>query len=271
MRFLAPLITSILADVAVSGPPGVGTFESTNLALGRVPTGSSDSLHAPFAAATDGRLDQGYWWRAAANDYPSFLVLDLGAPAVIVSMHVTGGDSGFKTLKTFRSDDARSWTMVQKDPSNLQCFPNSTTEHSGWQETARYVMIQMEDPCTGIQKGRFSIAEWSVYGFYQDSMVKQFAKMWPHCANLGPCFSYVQLRDAKANCLNDTACDGFSFSNTTMDAGRGSGCYKTSCPATSVKLGRGSHGYWVKRRQGHLPSLPSYFDKAKSGLESWGP
>eukprot|EP00418_Pyrodinium_bahamense_P009434 CAMPEP_0179117964 /NCGR_PEP_ID=MMETSP0796-20121207/55441_1 /TAXON_ID=73915 /ORGANISM="Pyrodinium bahamense, Strain pbaha01" /LENGTH=271 /DNA_ID=CAMNT_0020816371 /DNA_START=35 /DNA_END=847 /DNA_ORIENTATION=+ len=181
------------------------TPQSFNLALGRVPIGSSDSYGASFAHATDGNTTQGSWWRASEDDYPSYLLLDLGAPAIATSMNITGGDSGFKTLKIYTSGDGVAWKMARQDNTALLCIAGSTTEHAGWNEPARYVAIQMEDRCSGLHVGRFSIAEWGVYGRYDRGMVQKYAKTWPHCVNLGDCFQHVDLVEVQATCLANSA------------------------------------------------------------------
>lgn len=251
-----------------------------NIALGRVPTGSSDSYGGRFAGATDGDVGEGGWWRSDEEDYPSYLVLDLGAPAVVTAMNVTGGEPGFKTLRTYRSDDGRSWTQVQVDKTPLQCLARSTTQHSGWPEWTRYVVIQMEDRCSGVHIGRFSLAEWEVFGNYPATMVRKYTKRWPHCPDLGACFAYADLIDTQAACLANPACDGFSFSAGTIDGGRGSGCFKTSCAGHTDANGGGgagyghsSHGYWAKRHGiAATPNgVPSYQDSRYDGLQVYGP
>jgi len=84
-------------------------------------------------------------------------------------------------------------------------------------------------------------------------MVQKYARTWPHCRNLGGCFSFVDLAEAQSACLADEACDGFSFSAASLGGGRGSGCYKTACQDDgNSTYGRGSHGYWVKQRPNGL-------------------
>lgn len=246
--------------------------ESTNLALGIVPSGSSDSKEGRFSGATDGRVDPEHWWFAQADDYPAVLMIDLGAPAVITSMNITGGFAGFKIFKSYRSDDARAWSLVHHEAAYWNCYPGSTTEHRGWAQPTRYVLIQMEDRCGGVHLGRFTVAEWRIFGYYPMRMVQQHRQTWPFCLNLGPCFSYVDLRDAIARCLAQEACDGFSFSAASIDSGRGGGCFKTACSWDDPdrEYGRGSHGYWVKRHGCDEPSRPSFIDSV-SGLEVCGP
>jgi len=222
---------------------------SVNLALGRIPTGSSDSYGASFAGATDGSTERDGWWRASPHDNPSFLVLDLGAPAIISSMNITGGDPSFKMLRTYRSGDGIDWAFVRQEKTPHHCLGGSTTQHTGWKEPTRYIIIQMEDHCSGVHLGHFSLAEWRVYGFYDAGMVQKSSKTWPHCENLGACFEYVDLQAAQATCLADPDCDGFSFSAGSVSQGRGGGCYKTLCKDDGGNgYGYGSHGYWAKQR-----------------------
>lgn len=216
-------------------------------------------------------MDPQHWWRAAERDYPGILILDVGAPAIITSMNITGGDPSFKTLRVYRTDDGRTWSMVRSEATPLNCNAGSTTEHKGWAEPTRYLRIQMEERCSGVADGRFTVAEWRVYGYFMEQMVLRFAKTWPVCENLGPCFSFVDLQDAIATCLANTACDGFSFSAASMKGGRGAGCYKTTCrDASARRYGRGTHGYWAKRHGCTAPSFPSYLD-SESGLQLCGP
>lgn len=271
-----------------------------NLALGRVPFGSSHTYGFSFIKATDGDLESEWrsrhneppqpkpqWrvpeppfgqapaWRVPewrlpyteemAGDYPSFLLVDLGAPCHIDSMRIHGASSntGFKTLKSYHSLDALNWTFVRSDDTNDHCNGNITSVHNGWTEETRYVLIQMEDRCAGIHMGSIGLSEWEVLGWHIEDMVMRFAKSWPHCTNLGMCFSFVDLDHAKASCMSDPDCDGFSFSAGSMSGGRGGGCYKTNCSATPTgddqapgpksNLGRGSHGYWEKRRMTSTP------------------
>jgi len=238
-----------------------------------VPTGSSFRWDGVFAGATDGAEDPRHWWRAANGDYPGVLKLDFGAPAIITSMNITGGDAGFKVLLTYRSDDGRTWSLVRQESTPLNCNPGSTTEHEGWVQPTRYVMIQMEERCEGVHNtGSFTVAEWSVFGYFNVRMALQHRRTWPICEDLGPCFTYTRLEAAQASCLADESCDGFSFSSASIAGGRGSGCYKTRCRdhASGRGFGRGTHGYWVKRHGCHSPSTPSYLDQP-SGLEVCGP
>jgi len=158
---------------------------------------------------------------AGEDDYPGILTLDLRAPAVIVGMHITGGDPGFKVLKTYRSDDGRSWSLVRAEDTPLNCAQGGVTEHEGWVQPSRYVRIQMEERCDGVHFGRFSIAEWKVLGWWEVRMALQYARSWPHCEDFGPCFAFTDLDMAKATCLADTTCDGFSFSSGAIGGGRG--------------------------------------------------
>lgn len=250
-----------------------------NLAVGLVPTGSSETLlEGEFSGATDGSTHQRNWWMAAPGDYPGVLVLDLGAPAFVTSMRITaaGMDNAFQTLRIYRSDDGREWTAVRAEKTPAACVPGSTTEYRGWPEAGRYVAIHMEDRCTGVHGGRFAIAEWGVFGFYEQQMALQFRRKWPQCEDFGPCFAYADLEEAKATCLANERCDGFSFSAGAIGGGRGSGCYKTACRAEAPRtwsrqgFGRGTYGYWVKRHGCEVHSHPAYVDTA-SGLEVCGP
>lgn len=239
-----------------------------NLAAGLVPTGSSDSLPGRFAAATDGKEDPGHWWIASEEDYPGILTLDLGAPAIITGIELVSGDSGFKVLKTYRSDEGRHWTLVRIEDTPRSCAQNGVTLHGAISEPTRFVRIQMEERCDGLHLGRFSLAEWKVFGWWEVRMALQYTQSWPHCDDLGPCFTFADLAVAKATCLADTSCDGFSFSSGVIGGGRGGGCYKTRCRdgGRGRGLGRRTHGYWVKRRGCHAPSQSTFFDTS-SGLE----
>jgi len=259
------LSTGVCASVAAAEDGDVH-----DLAAGRVPTGSSSSRLGNFAGAVDGRVEAASWWRSAQDDYPGFLVLDFGAPAIVSSMNITSGSSGFKAMRTYCSDNGRSWVEVRYEATPLNCEAGATTEHDGLAEATRYIMIQMEDRCSGVHPGNFTVAEWGVFGRYSDEMVRRYSRMWPHCDDLR-CFSHVELQEARAVCLATPECDGFSFSSATMDGGFGSGCYKASCPNSSSRdFGRGSHGFWEKRRGGGRPGFPSHVDSSLA-LEAQGP
>lgn len=284
-------------------PCGSETF---NLALGRVPTGSSSSPEGGFAGATDGAVADTSWWQAhtapvlpgsvlrqasapgfvleeeerdvgvmgevyrGVGDYPAFLTIDLDAPAVVSHMVLKGGKPGFRSLWTYRSDDARKWTLVRSESLGGNCEPLAETRHEGWPEPTRFLRIQMQDRCGDTHFGQFTLAEWEVHGWYEEQMALKYVRSWPHCADLGPCFSHKDLADAKAECLAKPACDGLSFSAEVVRGGRGSGCYKTQCTGQApAPLGRGTHGYWVKRRGCAKPSQPTHVDTAL-GLEVCG-
>lgn len=77
-------------------------------------------------------------------------------------------------------------------------------------------------------------------------ITKRYEKRWPNCVNL-KCFSNVVLQDAKASCLANSACHGFSISAGIVDKGPGSGCYKTSCEEDSWNgYVTGQDDYWAK-------------------------
>merc|ERR1711862_823003 len=184
------------------------------------------------------------------------------------------------TLRTYRSDDTRTWTPVHVDKTLEHCFAQSTTQHNGWSKWTRYITIQMEDRCGGNHTGRFSLAEWEVFGYYQPTMVRKYTKRWPHCPDLGLCFSYVDLADVQMTCLSDPLCDGFSFSAGTINGGIGSGCFKTSClghadgdASGGLGYGFGSHGYWAKRYGVSVTpnAVPSFQDSRYAGLQIYGP
>lgn len=241
-----------------------------DLAAGLVPIGSSSSSLGSFAGAVAGSVEATTWWYSVLNDYPGFLVLDLGAPAEVISMNITGGSPGFKAMRTYCSDDGRNWAQVRYEATLLNCEAGATTEHDGLAEATRYIMIQMEDRCSGVHPGTFTVAEWGVFGRYSDQMVRRYSRMWPQCSDLR-CFSHVELQEARAVCLATPECDGFSFSVATMGGGFGSGCYKASCPNASARaFGRGSHGFWEKRRGGGRPGFPSHVDSTVA-LEVQGP
>lgn len=249
-----------------------------NLALGKPPMGSSESKSGKLIAATDGSAAKGHWWRPAGNEYPSWLRLDMGERAVVLSMRVTGGTSGFRALRVYRSTDLEAWSdglashaawaFVREDKTPSHCQANHTSVHDGWAEPTRYIMLQFEHPCGGLPPGRANVAEWEVWGYYEPGMVRKYKRTWPLCRNLwapevvgtpnveGPdddagaaCFSFMDLEDAKEACLSAPECDGFSFSSAQMGGGRGSGCFKTGCGnGGDAGLAHGSFGYWEKRR-----------------------
>eukprot|EP00928_Gymnodinium_smaydae_P037501 TRINITY_DN26019_c0_g1_i3.p1 TRINITY_DN26019_c0_g1~~TRINITY_DN26019_c0_g1_i3.p1 ORF type:complete len:2828 (-),score=464.29 TRINITY_DN26019_c0_g1_i3:52-8535(-) len=240
-----------------------------NLALGRVPIGSSDTLGARFAGATDGSTEAGRWWRGAEGEYPSYLILDLGKRAIVTSMAIVGGDPGFWSMKIYHSldrDEWRggplfNWSFVRRTDTPLHCAaPGLRTVHEGWPDATRYIAIQMERNCSGIPVGPFSVAEWEVYGYYQEGMVRRYERSWPHCENLWSevsveedphvaCFDGLELETAKQRCLANSECDGFSFQAPFLNGGAGTGCFKTACQAASTSngIGRGPFGYWEKR------------------------
>ncbi|CAE8581245.1 unnamed protein product [Polarella glacialis] len=233
----------------------LGSSDADNLVLGRPPYGSSHVYGADFALATDGHL--GTEWRSQTGDYPGHLLVDLGAPCRVAGMRVSGGskpDGGFRTLKTYHSVDGLSWSLVRRETNAVHCSGGTTSDHAGWTEETRFVLIQMEDRCSGLHFGSVGLAEWQVLGSAVEDMEHRFEKSWPHCSNLGLCFSFVDLDLAKEQCLQAADCDGFSFSVGLVEGGRGSGCYKTACGGSNTSsLGRGSHGYWEKRRSAPLP------------------
>lgn len=199
----------------------------------------------------------------------------MGAPAVVTSMSLEGGEPGGQTVKTYRSDDARAWTLLRSDATPSLCAAGGVVEVAGWPEPTRYVAVQMEDRCGGVHHGQFTLAEWSVFGFFRQRMVLEHVKAWPICDNLGPCFVFAELEEAQERCLAEPGCDGFSFSAATVRGGRGSGCYKTRCRKEEGSwsgrgFGRGTHGYWAKRHGCEEPSRASYVDTAR-GLEVCGP
>lgn len=236
-----------------------------NLASGRVPSGSSDSFGARFEAATDNMTELGHWWRPSSTDHSSFLSLDLGALAVVSSMSITTGEPGFRTLRIYRSnesqtwqrsgDPAVAWVPVRLDATPAHCNASgATTIHAGWPEATRHVIVQLDDRCSDAPIA-LSVAEWRVFGAYEVGMVKKYDRSWPRCAEVS-CFDFVDLRDAKAACLAEAACDGFSFSAGSIDGGFGLGCYKTNCTNVEdvgIAMGRGRLGYWEKRT-GPAPS-----------------
>ncbi|CAE8671848.1 unnamed protein product [Polarella glacialis] len=185
------------------------------------------------------------------------VLVDLGAPCRVAGMRVSGGskpDGGFRTLKTYHSVDGLSWSLVRRETNAVHCSGGTTSDHAGWTEETRFVLIQMEDRCSGLHFGSVGLAEWQVLGSAVEDMEHRFEKSWPHCSNLGLCFSFVDLDLAKEQCLQAADCDGFSFSVGLAEGGRGSGCYKTACGGSNTSsLGRGSHGYWEKRRSAPLP------------------
>jgi len=231
----------------------------TNLALARIPVGSSDSYEASFRLSTDGSIASAHVWRAASFESPSYLQLDLGAPASVTSMNITAGVLGFKVLSTYRSNEPRAWkqgyaklnfTLVRREVAPWQCRPGSTTEHNGWPEVTRYIFIQMEGRCTE-QPIQVGTAEWRVFGYYPTEMVRKYEKTWPLCIDLGQCFEYINLEDAKSSCIAKPSCDGFSFSAASINGGFGGGCYKTQCRNDGGNgYGRSRWGYWEKRRGG---------------------
>eukprot|EP00931_Biecheleriopsis_adriatica_P011945 TRINITY_DN11303_c0_g1_i1.p1 TRINITY_DN11303_c0_g1~~TRINITY_DN11303_c0_g1_i1.p1 ORF type:complete len:350 (-),score=41.13 TRINITY_DN11303_c0_g1_i1:99-1127(-) len=243
-----------------------------NLAHNRIPFGASETYGAGLTSATDGDLQS--QWRSSPDAHlqrrtTAWLLVDLGAPCRIDGMRIYGGSlsGGFKTLKTYRSLDGLSWYLVRLEGgsniSEVHCGTGKVSEHDGWTEETRYVMIQMANRCVDIHSGSFGLAEWEVLGWPVVDMVPKYAKSWPHCTNLGECFS-LDLSQAKSACLADPDCDGFSFSAGSMNGGRGAGCYKTMCQGKDDRdtgnsssdkstgqfqvFGRGSHGYWEKRR-----------------------
>jgi len=266
-----PTVASLSCRSGVLSPPSFECVHRVfNLALGRVPTGSSDSKGGRFAGLTDGIAAAGHWWRAAPGEYPSWLKVDLGTSSVVTSMRIVGGDPGFQAVKIYRfehasqhegwteaSDVASTWRLVREDGTASHCIAGQTSHHQGWVEATRYVMIQLEHHCSGLPIGRFSIAEWEVIGYHVPKMHRKCAKCWPNCTNLwtsvtpsvdpyARCFSYVDLEDAKARCLGNAACDGFSFSADSIDGGRGDGCYKTACRDWGGIIKHGVFGYWEK-------------------------
>lgn len=237
-----------------------GNDTVTNLAAGRVPSGSSDSPGARFSAATDSSTELGHWWRPASAEHPSYLSLDLGALAIVSSMTITTGEPGFSTLRIYRSnetqtwqrsgDPAVAWIPVRLESTLAHCAAGgNTTEHAGWPEATRHVIVQLDDRCTDAPIA-LSIAEWRVFGAYEAGMVKKYDRSWPHCPIIS-CFDYTALDDAKTTCLAEHACDGFSFSAGSINGGFGQGCYKTNCTGSvedgNFELGRGRLGHWEKR------------------------
>eukprot|EP00933_Yihiella_yeosuensis_P061036 TRINITY_DN63855_c0_g1_i1.p1 TRINITY_DN63855_c0_g1~~TRINITY_DN63855_c0_g1_i1.p1 ORF type:complete len:284 (-),score=40.55 TRINITY_DN63855_c0_g1_i1:130-981(-) len=276
MGLLRVQCLSLLLQLLVTTSRGSEVVNISNIALGRSTFSSSVKVSTEFSTAyiTDGLLDT--QWQSVVNDYPSHMLVDLGAPSIVTGMEVSSGNlsGGFETLKTYRSLDGLNWTLIRQETSSIHCSAGVTTDHNGWPEETRYVFIQMEERCAGIHFGSFSLAEWKVLGRPVVDMVLKFEKSWPHCADLRPCFSFVDLEDAKRTCLGDPQCDGFSFSEKTIRSGKGDGCYKTNCGATwrsseesrdaeqlnmttrrkeVVSLGRGSFGYWEKRRTSPMP------------------
>eukprot|EP00439_Symbiodinium_sp_Y106_P002671 s7828_g1.t1 len=154
-----------------------------------------------------------------------------------------------------------------------------SSQHDGWPQETRYVAIELQSRCSGVHHGVFALSEWEILGAPVMDMVPRLWRSWPQCMDLGPCFEFMDLEQAKGKCLADDACDGFSFSARQMHGGRGSGCFKTECapaiggdgnarPMTDenstnatdplswyVPFGRGSHGYWAKRRRNPPPEL----------------
>eukprot|EP00927_Polykrikos_kofoidii_P050960 TRINITY_DN44782_c0_g1_i1.p1 TRINITY_DN44782_c0_g1~~TRINITY_DN44782_c0_g1_i1.p1 ORF type:complete len:609 (-),score=79.06 TRINITY_DN44782_c0_g1_i1:125-1951(-) len=253
----------------VAGSVGEHARSDDNLALGRLAIGSSDSQGARFEGATDGSIAPGYWWRSNGNEYPSFLRVDLGARAIISAVHLVGGDPGFWSVRIFRSSDADAWrggpsvgwSLVRKTLTPLHCASSGlTTVHEGWPEATQYVQIQLERLCAGNIRGPFSLAELKIFGYFQTGMWRKYEQTWPHCVNLWSdvsveqdpyvhCFSFVDLEEAKARCLLNDLCHGFSFQAGSINGGRGSGCYKTACKGDGQNgYGRGVFGYWEKRR-----------------------
>lgn len=168
---------------------------------------------------------------------------------------------GFETLKVYCSVDGLSWPLVRAESNRFHCSPGVMSHHHGWPEETRYVLLEMQDRCSGVHRpGRFAVAEWEIWGAPRVEMVPFLWRSWPKCMDLQPCFAYSELEQTKRSCLADDACDGFSFSSERMKGGSGSGCFKTRCRGYEevngterlalppVPLGRGSFGYWAKRR-----------------------
>jgi hypothetical protein len=153
----------------------------TNLALGKVPTGSSESTFGPYAGATDGKFGrmkdkdgQPAWWHAGSADYPSYLVLDLGRPSVITSMDITVGEYGFGSLDIFGSDDSAdsalsfsadgsrlaSWALIRNHADANVCEAGQKATYNGWARPVVSVKIVMKDRCAG---HHFSVVEWEVH------------------------------------------------------------------------------------------------------------
>lgn len=254
------VVRTFSTDTGTVANDTVANVTVANLALGRVPSGSSDSPGGRFAAATDNSTELGRWWRPSSAEHPSFLSLDLGALATISSMTITTGEPGFRTLRIYRSnetqtwqrsgDPAVAWLPIRLDATPSHCAAEgATTEHAGWSEATRHVIVQFDDRCTDTPIA-MSLAEWRVFGTYEAGMVKKYDRSWPRCPIVS-CFDFVALQDAKAACLAEDACDGFSFSAGSIDGGFGQGCYLTSCIGSvedgDFELGRGRLGYWEKR------------------------
>lgn len=74
--------------------------------------------------------------------------------------------------------------------------------------------------------------------------MKKYTKKWPHCHNLGGCFSRsTALETAERMCNAQQLCTGFSFETGVT---RGWGCLK-KCGANEFGgYGANSHDYWMK-------------------------
>lgn len=275
-----------------------GEGQVMNLALGRVPFASSETAEGDVSKVTDGdfesqwhsrgrdlleprpdwRLPEHYFveeppasvpeWRLPSfnmmqGDYPGVLLVDLGAPSRIDNMrlYMSTEPGGFRTLKVYRSLDGLTWLLTREEKSELYCSAGVTGLHPGWPQKTRYVLLEMQDRCSGLHHpGMFSVAEWQIWGSPWVQMIPFLQKSWPECPDLRPCFAYSELEATKRARLADDACDGFSFSSQRMMGGSGSGCLKTHCRGNeevngtealelpNVPLGRGSFGYWAKRR-----------------------
>lgn len=159
----------------------------TNLALGRVPFGSAESYAQGFEKVTDGDLTSQWssharppvttrpaWripepafvqappvasvatWRLPdfkemLGDYPGVLLVDLGAPSQIDHMRLYSAveAGGFETLKVYRSVDGLSWPLVRAESNRFHCSPGVMSHHHGWPEETRYVLLEMQDRCSG--------------------------------------------------------------------------------------------------------------------------
>merc|ERR1711937_819081 len=86
--------------------------------------------------------------------------------AFIKYMRVTVAekDSGFKSLVILRSDDetrnATNWKPVRADGAT-SCEKNRKTDHQGWEQATRHIMIAFKDHCG---QNSFAVTSWEVYG-----------------------------------------------------------------------------------------------------------
>jgi hypothetical protein len=250
----------------------------TNLALGKVPTGSSESTFGPYAGATDGKFGsmkdkdgQPAWWHAGNGDYPSYLVLDLGRPSVITSMEITVGEYGFGSLSIFGSDDSGtddSWALIRNhaDASVCQKGAGQKVTYNGWARPVVSVKIAMADRCAG---HHFSIVEWEVYGLqghdctfsgpHDDAEVSGCSK---------GCEIHATLAAAQAACSVEASCGGITYrafvddpsanqmccDNDGPNAGmcgwcyelRSGGCGPMGCSASDLIVSQRADTSWIK-------------------------